>query len=55
MEKATRFVNANRSFTFVFCRTEQKKKELLKSKDFVCFSYRGNITFLTCLKPAEQK
>ena len=31
MEKATRFVYANRSITFVFYRTDQKKKELLKS------------------------
>ena len=28
---ATRFVNANKSITFVFCRTDQKKKSFYKA------------------------
>ena len=28
---------------------------LFRHKDFVCFSYRRHITFLTCLKPVERK
>ena len=31
MEKSITLVNADRSVTFVFCRTDKKKEELLKS------------------------
>ena len=40
MEKATRFVYANRSITFVFCRTDQKKRAFKKQftvSDFTKF------------------